>query len=179
MRTASGCLFHGVLFVMADNSAWVMGQRSDSIRCLLLPMAGCKLLLPSVSVAEVLPYASVKPERDAPEWMLGMVEWRFVSLPLISFEVLAGESCPEQGSSYRVAVFHTLSKDGGQDFYGVLMQGIPHIIQVRESELTLLQSKSGDEAVLSRVEVQGQLAVIPNLEIMEGHANRYQVNQSP
>ncbi len=161
---------------MAGNSTWEMGQRSDNIRCLLLPVAGCKLLLPSVAVAEVLPHASVEPESDAPDWMLGMVEWRFVSLPLISFEVLAGESCPERDGRYRVAVFHTLSKDSGQDFYGVLMQGIPHIIQVRESELTLLQSKSADEAVLSRVEVQGQLAVIPNLEVLEQHATRYQGN---
>ena len=159
---------------MGVDAAWVMGPRHDSIRCLLLPMAGCKLLLPSVSVAEVLPHASVKPEADAPDWMLGMVEWRFVSLPLISFEVVTGEPPPDPGSSYRVAVFHTLSKDSGQDFYGVLMQGIPHIIQVRESELTLLLSNSGDEAVLSRVEVQGQLAVIPNLEVLERHAGRYQ-----
>ncbi len=161
---------------MGIDSAWVMGQRRDSIRCLLLPMAGCKLLLPAIAVAEVLRDANVKSVADAPGWMQGMVEWRFVSLPLISFEALAGRSPPKPDSNCRVAVCHTLSSNGddGLGFYGLLMQGIPRIIEVRESELTLLHSESDDVAVLSRVEVQGQLAVIPSLELLEEHANRCQ-----
>jgi len=55
----------------------------------------------------------------------------------------------------------------GPLFYGIAIQGIPHLIQLRESELTLLQSSPEDEPVVFRVEVQGQLAVIPNLPLLE------------
>ncbi len=153
-------------------NAWDMGERRDSIRCLLIPLAGRKMLLPSVAVAEVLPYAAVEPAADSPEWLLGTIEWRAASIPLLSFERLIGESPPEkEGVHQRVAVFHTLSEKGEQTegplFYGIVIQGIPHLIQLRESELTLLQSSPEDEPVVFRVEVQGQLAVIPNLPLLE------------
>ena len=157
---------------MAD-SAWVMDQRRGSVRCLLLPLMDSKLLLPSVSVAEVLSSASVKPVRAEPAWVLGMIEWRFVSIPLISFEVVTGKSRPDPGDRYRVAVLHTLSSDGDDNFYGVLMQGIPNLVQIRESELTLLPSKSADDGIMARVEVLGHLAVIPDLELLEKRAVCY------
>ncbi len=147
-----------------------MGQHRDSIRCLLLPLAGYQLLLPSVSVAEVVRETTIKPEPDSHEWVIGTAEWRSVSLPLLSFEVLAGEPCPEVGSRGRIAVLHTLSRECKVNFYGILIQDIPHIVQVRESALTLLHARPEDKAILSRIEIQGQLAAIPDLELMEKHA---------
>jgi len=158
---------------MVANGAWTMGQHRDSIRCLLLPLAGYNLLLPSVSIAEVLREATIRPEPDTPEWMAGTVEWRSVLLPLLSFEVLAGESCSEPAGRSRVAVFHALSRERSLDFYGILIQDIPHIVQARESGLTLLHSREEDKVVLSRVEIEGQLAVIPDLELMEKHAGSF------
>ncbi len=155
---------------MAD-TAWEMGDRREAVRCLLIPLTGRKLLLPSVAVAEVLAYAVVKPASDAPEWFIGTMEWRSVHIPLISFEKLIGEPVSESSSRHRVAVFHTIGEsEKGKDrqpFYGIAIQGIPHLIQLRESELTMLQTSSSDEPVLFRVEVQGQLAIIPNLALLE------------
>ncbi len=153
-------------------SAWAMGQRRGTIRCLLMPLQGRKLLLPSVTVAEVLPVAQVRVLEGLPRGGIGVVEWRFTTVPLISFEAVVGEPSPQPGGSSRVAILHTLSRDGAVDFYALLLQGIPHLIQVRESELTLLQSKAGSEAVAARVEVQGQLATIPVLERLEELAGR-------
>ncbi len=155
------------------DSAWDMGERRDTLRCLLIPLAGRKMLLPSVAVAEVLPYAAVEPLAGSPAWLLGRIEWRATAIPLLSFERLVGEPLPEEKErgGCRVAVFHTLAEKEEHaekpPFYGVAIQGIPHLIQLRESELTLLQASSGDEPVLFRVEVQGRLAVIPNLELLE------------
>ncbi len=146
-----------------------MGQHRDSLRCLLLPLAGSNLLLPANAVVEVLPDANIEPVDGSPGWMLGRVEWRSVSVPLVSFEALAGGALPAPGQCCRVAVCRTLSGSGELDFHGLLLQGIPRIVQVRESELTLLQSESDSAPVLSRVEVRGQLAVIPDLERLEQH----------
>jgi len=152
------------------DSAWEMGERRDTIRCLLIPLVTRKLLLPSVAVAEVLPYAAVEPVADSPAWLLGSMEWRSTTIPLLSFERLVGESPAEEGVRHRVAVFHTLAEEGKRmtpPFYGMAIQGIPHLIQLRESELTLLQTLPAEDPVLFRVEVQGQLATIPDLERLE------------
>ncbi len=147
------------------SGTWTMETRRGAIRCLLLPLAGCRLLLPSVAVAEVLPAARVEPVAEAPQWLVGMVEWRFVSIPLLSFEVVSGHPPPQPGTCYRVAVLHTTSGDA--DFYGLLMQGIPNLVQVRESELTLLPATSEAYGVAARVEVRGQLALIPEPGFLE------------
>jgi len=72
---------------------------SDEIPSLLLPIADGKLLLPTVSVAEMLPYKSPqKPKVESaigeiPEWYIGDLIWRGIMVPMISFE-----SCDENGN---------------------------------------------------------------------------------
>ncbi len=156
-----------------SGTTWTMETRRGAIRSLLVPLAGCRLLLPSVAVAEVLPAASVEPVAEAPEWLVGMVEWRFISIPLLSFEAVSGSSPPKRRSPCQMAVMHTAGGSGDEDFYGLLMQGIPNLIQVRESELTLLPAKKEAAGVAARVEVCGQLALIPDLDCLEQRVNGF------
>ena len=54
-------------------------RRAESIPGILLPVTGRMLLLPGVSVAEVVEY--IKPTSpdvdDVPPWYLGKIDWRF------------------------------------------------------------------------------------------------------
>ncbi len=148
-------------------ATWTMEARRGTVRGLLIPLADCRLLLPSVAVAEVVPAASVTRVAPAPAWLAGSMEWRFLSIPVLSFEAMSGAlPAPQRRNRHQVAVLRAVG-DLDSKFYGVLIQGIPTLIQVRESELTLLPMKRESAEVTARVEVAGQLALIPDLDVLE------------
>ncbi|HBZ98965.1 MAG TPA: chemotaxis protein, partial [Pseudomonas sp.] len=53
---------------------------------LLMPLADRMLLVPNVAVAELIPYRAPQAVQGMPAWFLGQVQWRDLSLPLLSFE---------------------------------------------------------------------------------------------
>ena len=156
---------------VASMTTWTMEARRGAVRSLLIPLSGCRLLLPSVAVAEVVPAASIAPVAQKPGWLVGTMEWRFLSIPVLSFEMVSGSFPPGQEKRCQVAVLRSSS---AENFYGLLMQGIPNLIQVRESELTLLPAKGEAAAVAARVEVCGQLALIPDLDALERRVRELQ-----
>src|SRR5690606_40453141 len=59
---------------------------TSSLSGLLLPLADRTLLLPNVAVAELIAYQTPQEIAHAPDWLLGRIIWRDLSLPLVSFE---------------------------------------------------------------------------------------------
>ncbi|EPN84602.1 hypothetical protein A234_10571, partial [Pseudomonas syringae pv. actinidiae ICMP 19101] len=57
-------------------------SRLTSLTGLLLPLSDRHLLLPNVAVAELIDYQDCSAGPDAPEWYLGVISWRELSLPL-------------------------------------------------------------------------------------------------
>ncbi|WJW75798.1 chemotaxis protein CheW [Thiohalobacter sp. IOR34] len=138
----------------------------DKVRSLVVPLDGRRLLVPNVAVAEIVPYRAPQPVEDAPSWLLGMLEWRGLELALISYEAACGAPRPVTGPQSRIAVFNTLSGEGEPGFYALLTAGIPHLVKLAEGEV---QSDPAPAAVLelARVHLQGDAAVIPDLDALE------------
>jgi len=67
-----------------------MEESLSIIASLYLPVTGNSLVLPNVSVAEIVDYKTPEPVEDTPEWFLGNIEWRGVTLPVISYELFGG-----------------------------------------------------------------------------------------
>ena len=42
----------------------------------MIPLADTHLLLPNVTIAEILPWRRIKPLADGPKWCLGLLGWR-------------------------------------------------------------------------------------------------------
>lgn len=64
----------------------VVTQNSvSSLTGLVVPLADRALLLPNVAVAELIPYRTPPAMAGMPDWFLGQVAWRDLSLPLLSF----------------------------------------------------------------------------------------------
>ncbi|EHY77638.1 chemotaxis protein [Stutzerimonas stutzeri ATCC 14405 = CCUG 16156] len=111
----------------------VSPDAQSSLTGLLMPLADRMLLMPNVAVAELIPYRAPQPVQGMPEWFLGQVQWRDLSLPLLSFEAASSGQPQPVGSAARVAVLNAV---GGRDhvkFIALLVQGIPHSIKVDAS----------------------------------------------
>lgn len=111
----------------------VVSQDAESLTGLLMPLADRMLLMPNVAVAELIPYRAPQAAQGMPAWFLGQVQWRDLSLPLLSFEAASSGQAQPVGNAARVAVLNAV---GGRDhvkFIALLVQGIPHSIKVDAS----------------------------------------------
>jgi chemosensory pili system protein ChpC len=70
------------------SSTPVSSEGTTEIPSLLVPMSGCKLVLPTVSVAEMVvyqaPQVSLDSSSETPQWFLGNFLWRGVQVPMVS-----------------------------------------------------------------------------------------------
>lgn len=142
-----------------------MAAKPNQVASLIIPIQGRNLLIPNSCLAEIVPYTTTQTHEGAPEWVVGDVLWRDLTLPCISYEKLIGE-LDEIPQGKRIAIFNTLTEAYEKRFYGLTISGIPRLVRVIEAEIV------EDEAIQNafekmRVQVNGEVCIIPNLEAME------------
>jgi chemosensory pili system protein ChpC len=137
------------------------------IPSLLVPIAGRNLLLPTVTVAEMVPYTPPHSELDAPDWYLGAFVWRELAVPLISFEVINGESRPQVTAHSRVAVLNNTGINDELPFIALPTLGIPRLARVSQEEINQIVDAVKKPFELMHVSVAGERAVIPDIDSLE------------
>jgi len=142
-------------------------QLLETLPCLLLPMADRNLLLPTVSVAEMIPYNLPSRGARGPDWYLGEVYWRKTQVPLLSYEVINGGNYPGIAPRSRIGILNTTGVNDDLPFIGILTQGIPRLAQVENSLLREIDAESKLPYDLMRVGIAAEEATIPNLEALE------------
>lgn len=138
----------------------------DTVRTLIIPLAGRNLLLPNVAIAEVIPYIRPRAVAGGPEWLLGAISWRGLNIPLISFDRLHGQDTAGTLAQARIAVFNSVQADSGLSFYAVVTAGIPQLKRVNAEALQEVSCEAAD-GVLSQVMIGDIQAVIPDLAALE------------
>lgn len=139
------------------------GENSN-VSCLLIPLHDKQLVLPNVTVAEIIPYKEPSKVAGVENWYLGKLEWRNIEIPVISYEILnSGDLPPLDGA--RLAIVN--GTDSRLPFYAVLIQGIPKLIHVHEDEIVAVESVNTSLYDQMAVTVFGEQAMIPNLGMME------------
>lgn len=141
----------------------------EEIYSLLVPLAGSRLIVPRAAVVEVMGYNPPK-ERpaDAPDWLLGWVNWQNNRIPLISFEGACGQPLPEFKSRTRIAVVQAISGLLDPPAFAIATQGYPYLLRVNRGVLKL--DDAGEELpeqLLSRVRMANERPGIPDLEVLE------------
>ncbi len=142
-------------------------KKIQEVASLLVPLQGRMLLVPNVTVAEIVPVSQVTPIQGAPDWYLGNCVWREQTIPLLSFEVLNGEMKPNVGSRSRFAVLNTTGLNESLGFIAIVTQGIPRLARVNEEEITEREDADNKPYELMHVSWAGEEAVIPNVAAME------------
>jgi len=146
-----------------------MNEQDLLVRSQLIPLHNIRLVLPNTAIAEVISYHKPQPLDDMPPWLTGLLSWRGLQIPLISFETASMDQAPQTSRRSRVIVLNTLTGSDQLPFYGILAQGIPRLMGLDGSNiLDAPNAQEGQKFVLRQVLVEGHPAVIPDLNAMEG-----------
>lgn len=143
---------------------------SDShqeVASLLVPIVDKLLLMPNVTVAEIVPVAQVLPVANSPEWLLGEFPWRELKLPLISYEMLNGHAKPGINSRCRIAVLNTTDEANDVGFVAILTQGLPRLARVTPDEIVESKDAPTDNYDEMAISWSGELASIPAIARIE------------
>lgn len=146
----------------------------NELYSLLIPLRGERLLVPRMCVAEVIAFADTVPNEDpeAPDWLLGTIEWNGRQLPVVSLDT-GGESEPapagRRGARSRIVVFHAISGRPDLRHYGILTQGFPQLVRVNRDVISVDPEDEVPEGqpMLCRVRMIHEYPLIPDLEQLE------------
>ena len=141
--------------------------QTNEVASLLIPLVERLLLVPTVTVAEMIPYQEPLRNPSAPDWYLGDVGWREQQVPLISFEVINGEPKPTFGAGCRIAVLNNTGVSDKLPFLGLAAQGIPRLSRVKADEIQELEGKDLKRYELMAVMHAGESVIIPDVSALE------------
>ncbi|MGI0118852.1 chemotaxis protein CheW [Zooshikella sp. RANM57] len=142
-------------------------DRDEVLSSLLIPIQDKMLLLPNVSVAEIIGFQQPSSSSDTPEWHLGQINWREQSIPVISFEVANGEEYRGTSRNARVAIINSISGNRELAFFAIVVQGIPHSVRLTESDVIAQDEPNQGELEAMHVLAHGEPAIIPKLDSLE------------
>lgn len=153
-----------------------MKENSQSLQCVLIPVHGRQLLLPNVSIAEVVDFEGTETGANTPDWLVGFVDWRGQKLPVISYDAANhGQFVVPGENRGRIIVLNTIGPGHQKSpFMALVTQGIPSQTRLDEDQVRQLDAEPGP-ADLMQVEVDGDIAWIPNLEHLESLAAKVMV----
>lgn len=145
-----------------------MKENTQTLPCVMIPVNDRQLLLPNVSIAEVVDFNSTDAGTHTPEWLVGYLDWRGLTLPVVSYDAANNGILTVPGDNRgRIIVLNTIGPGHQQaPFIALVTQGIPSQIRLVEEQIRKLDGETGP-ADLMQVEVEGETAWIPNLEYLE------------
>lgn len=148
------------------NTVTAKTSKQTEISSLLIPMQGDHIILPNVTVAEIISYKSPRPRASAPAWYLGTLEWRSTVIPVISFEDANAETSNINSSDARIAIINGVGENKRMPFYALVVQGIPRLVHVAKEDMTPVEEASGP-ATLMVAKVGEDTVRIPDLQHLE------------
>ena len=139
---------------------------AQEIRTLLAPVPGGGILLPGSVIAEVVNFEGYEPFGAGPDWLLGEIRWNGWHIPVVHFALLAGSTddkdVPDRA---RVLIVKTLSREASVPHVGMIIDGLPKLKSATPDNLAEKEGETA-EGVFSHVEIEGQAAVIPDLDTL-------------
>ena len=149
------------------------------LSAMLLPLSGGMLVVPSVSVAEIIRSRETEPAAaSSPEWLLGYMKWRQYPLPVISFEAINGDALPTSNTGSRLVILNSLVEGEERPMLAVVTQGVPNLLRLTPEVITAVDGEPG-QAELQRVRVHGQSAAIPDIDFLAAQVAQHAAESSP
>jgi chemosensory pili system protein ChpC len=141
---------------------------AEQVKCVLLTISEDKLVLPNAAIAEIVPILNIINVANKPGWMLGYLDWRGNSVPLVAFETLGGVRMPSLASGdVKAAVLYSISDDKEFPYMAILVQGEPRVISVLPSDVMSNKDEIQHPAIEQKVMMFEDDASIVDLEKLE------------
>ncbi len=141
----------------------------DELYSLLIPLSHARLILPRACVAEVVRHTTPEPLADAPPWLKGMIQWNGRSVPVLSFEELAGLEPAPPGGRTRVVILNAITGQPGVGCFGLYTEGFPQLVRINRRVLEIDPGQSWPESgpVICQAKMINDHPLIPDLEVIE------------
>ncbi len=134
----------------------------------LIPVTGKYLILPNVTVAEIIHYRTPLSPEDAPTWLLGQLEWRGLKVPMVSFEALNEEPFQAEDKRRNIAILNGINDPEQLPYFALLTQGPPRLLRIGPDEIaTNSEDERRGPAETMLASANGEVASIPNLNYIE------------
>lgn len=139
--------------------------KGKEIHCMLIPVNPEALLLPTSTMAEVIDFTEPAPMESAPGWLLGQVEWERRQVPVFSFsDLINGTDVEAVSSGSKIMILKSLSNSARVPYLGLLLGDLPRPVVVKESNLEETGDDKKSLGAFSRVTIEEQDAIIPDLD---------------
>lgn len=139
------------------------------LSALLVPVTGRLLIVPSAVVAEIIKRRELRPPAEPHGWLLGELKWHHMAVPVVAFEGLNNDPVPDPGSGSRLVIMNLPGENGRVHNYAILTQGVPHLLRLTGDDMEEMDSSYLGPAERMRVRVYGQVAAIPDFDLIERH----------
>lgn len=145
-----------------------MVQVARAVASQIIPIADEKLVFPNTVVAEIVSHAPVETVSDAPPWMLGMIAWRGLSIPLVSIEGILGNAVKVPDMLNRIAILNAVTPNSPLPFYAFIAHGLPQLARLTASNVSRFDD-TGDEhpLVAAHVLINNDVAMVLDLDAVE------------
>ena len=146
--------------------AAVAAKDETELACVVIPLGTTQLLLPNVSVAEIIPWRRLKAWDGSPDWCIGLLGWRGEAVPVLDFESLSGSDATRAERGRCLLIMNRARSSVGRPFYALVSAGLPRLVHLTAADMESHPIKLGDSEVAS---VMGgtEQAVVPNLSFIE------------
>ena len=141
-------------------------KENEELTCVLIPTSGVRLLLPNVSVAEIVPSRRMKTLEHAPSWCIGFVGWRGRTVPVVHYLGLSGEISEQSVSPRCMVIMNRAHSIAAPPFYALAAEGLPRMVQLADGDIGTADDELGPADVM-HVSVGTEKAIIPNLRYIE------------
>ena len=142
-----------------------VGPRLHSLE---VPLDGLTLIVPSASVAEVINPLTLAPVPFSQPWLKGVIGWRTLAVPVISFEVLVGMPEPVSPAAGKIVIFYPLNGRSDWEFFGMFATAEPRPQALNHSEPVATDSELPDiPCIAAGLKVGGTLMLIPDMDEMK------------
>ena len=157
---------------MNTPTAGDLANKNDKIPSLLVPMATGSLIVPTVSVAEIVPRQPLQPRQplaneETPVWYLGNLPWRGVMVPTLSFEALNGDPVAPITAESQLLVLNNTGVHAQLPFISLITSGIPRLRQVAAGDISENPALPLKDYAQMQVIVTGEPAILPDIPKIE------------
>ena len=141
------------------------GPRLHSLE---VPLDGMTLIVPSAAVAEVINPLTLAPIPFSQTWLKGVIGWRTLAVPVISFEALAGVPELTAHAAGKIVIFYPLNGRRDWEFYGMFAAAEPRPQALSHSEPVATDAELPDlPYIAAGLRVGGKMMLIPDMEAMK------------
>ncbi len=145
-----------------------MSENFKQVKCALLSINDDRLLLPNASLVEIVPIRNIINVANKPKWVLGYLDWKGNSIPLVSIEAMAGVHMPSLASGdVKAVVVYALNGGKESPFLSFLVQGAPTIVNVFETDVVADSQEAEHPVISHQIMLKGEQVSILDLEKLE------------